>query len=148
MDQLREVLSMMKDPSKRPPVEHHDIYTDKDPVVQLDDGSFLRAIKIRNSQWQKPGVLQVYAPWCPHCQSKVKCITDLSKNLQNTTFYVLDATVNPMFRFSNNVKAYPSFYKVLDNGEVGDLIDGDMPEVIAYLKTLGEGIETISECSA
>jgi thiol-disulfide isomerase/thioredoxin len=128
---LLEILSAMKDPSKQAPVEHHDLYTEQDPVIMLDDGSFLRSVKIRDEKWNGPGVLKVYAPWCPHCQSKVEDIKQLAEKY---TIYVLDATVNPMFRFAHGITAYPSFFKVLDNGQIGDMIDGDLPEVISYLE--------------
>lgn len=135
-DKLLEILSAMKDPSKPTPwreEQHHDLYTEEDPVIMLDDGSFLRSVKIRDEKWNGPGILKVYAPWCPHCQSKVE---DMKRLAEQYEIYVLDATVNPMFRFAHAVSAYPSFFKVLDNGEVGDMIDGDLPEVINYLESL------------
>jgi thiol-disulfide isomerase/thioredoxin len=117
---LLEILSVMKDPSKQAPVEHHDLYTEEDPVIILDDGSFLRSEKIRDDNWQGPGILEVYAPWCPYCQAKVEPIKKLAKK---QTIYVLDGTVNPMFRFSHGVSAYPTFYKVLADGTVGEEVE-------------------------
>jgi thiol-disulfide isomerase/thioredoxin len=133
---LREVLSFMKDPTKQEPVEYHDLYLDTDPVVKLDDGSFLRSVKIRDSYWDKPGIIKVYAPWCPHCQSSVESIKKLASSLKKSTVYVLDGTVNPMFRFAHGVNAYPTFYKVLENGTVSDVSEN----LISWLKEL-EGKE-------
>ncbi len=133
---LREVLSFMKDPTKQAPVEYHDLYVGSDPVVKLDDGSFLRSVKIRDAHWDKPGIIKVYAPWCPHCQASVEAINNLAKSLKKSTVYVIDGTVNPMFRFAHGVNAYPTFYKVLKDGTVSDITEN----LISWLEEL-EGTE-------
>jgi hypothetical protein len=112
-----------------------DIYTDADPVNRLDDASFLyRNKKIRLHAWKGPGVLEVYAPWCPHCQEKVNAINILASS--TGAVYVLDGTSNPSFRFATGIASYPTFLKVLPDGTLGDEIDGDLDAVVDYLNSL------------
>ena len=132
MDKLQKVLDQMTDGSIKS--EHIDIYTDSDPVNRLDDGSFLYNRKLRSHVWKGPGVLQVYAPWCPHCQKKVNAINVLAAS--TGAVYILDGTVNPLFRFATGISSYPTFLKVLPNGTIGEEIPGDLDEVIKYLNTL------------
>jgi thiol-disulfide isomerase/thioredoxin len=130
---ITKVLEQMTDKPFRN--EHVDIYTDADPVNRLDDGSFLYSKKIRSHAWQGPGVLKVYAPWCPHCQQKVEAINILAAS--TGAVYVLDGTVNPSFRFATGINSYPTFLKVLPDGTLGEEIDGDLDAVVDYLNSLG-----------
>jgi thiol-disulfide isomerase/thioredoxin len=132
---LQEVLSQM---NASAPSKIEDIYASKDPVVRLDDGSFIRHRKIRPLYWKGPGIIQVYAPWCPHCQSKVNSMNILADKLRdnNQAVYVLDGTDNPHFRYAHGVNAYPTVLKVLEDATIGEVIDGDLPQIAEYLASL------------
>jgi len=130
---LKNVLEEMT--GKPVKTEHVDIYTNDDPVNRLDDGSFLYSNKkIRSNAWQGPGILEVYAPWCPHCQEKVNAINVLASS--TGAVYVLDGTTNPSFRFATGIEAYPTFLKVLPDGTLGEEIEGDLDEIVDYLNSL------------
>ncbi len=141
---FEEVLSMLTDPSKREPVEHVDIYTEEDPVIRLNDGDFLFYSKISDEKWDGPGVLKVYASWCPYCKDNVECFLSLSTKLKNNKIYVLDGTINPLIRFALGINSYPTFLKILPDGNIADVIN-DLDEVKEYLASLGEDVT--SACS-
>ena len=122
------------------------LYSKRDPVIILDDGSFVgENMKISLKHMKNPGILKVYANWCPACQSKVKDINNLASILkkQNVSIYVIEAAdLNPIFanHYSNKIGFYPTFLKVYKDGTIGDMIadkEGNPPgSVIDIVKIL------------
>lgn len=122
-----------------------DLYTAKDPVTILDDGSFIGVdSKISKRFFKGKGFLKVYAPWCGHCQAKVNCINRLAKIMpeHGVTVYVINAEDNPVFQrhFKDRVRGFPTFLEVSDKGKIGDQMttkSGDpvysVPDIIASL---------------
>jgi hypothetical protein len=125
--EIKDILEKIKNPPRQEPAEHIDIYTDNDPVHRLDDGTFLGSKKIRTHAWFGPGVLEVYAPWCPYCQQKVQAVKVLAEQ-GDTAVYVLDGTVNPTFSYAHNIKSYPTFLRVLPDGTIGEELS-DLTEI-------------------
>jgi len=110
----------MEEPSSPPPV----LYKESDPVTILDDSCFAgQNWHIRARYCQGPGVLKVYASWCPHCQSKVQCINKLAELLRkhNVVVYVIEATheTNPIFLTVHKIHSYPTFLSVSKDGTIG-----------------------------
>jgi hypothetical protein len=140
--QMDKVLSAMKEPVSPATEKHADIYNEKDPIYRLDDGSFLLFSRIKQDFWNGPGILQVYAPWCPYCQDEVDNVIDAANN---GSVYVLDGAANPLFRFAQGVKGYPTFFKITEDGLVGEIISGGMKEAAEFLKSLEKA--STSGCS-
>ena len=106
------------------PTSDEPLYTENDSVIILDDASFLGK-KIISDKFQGPGLLEAYATWCPHCQSKVRCINVLADLLKDTPqrIYVIDADINDITARELNVRVFPSFYHVNQDGTVGKEIE-------------------------
>jgi len=107
--------------------DEEDLYNpNSDPVIVLDDGSFIGTMKIRKLAFQGKGILKAYAPWCGHCKSKVSCVNRLAEILPefDVHVYVINVDANPMFKqhFKYKVIGYPTFLYVDDNGNIGDVI--------------------------
>lgn len=114
----------MGEPSQLPP-----LYNDNDSVQILDDASFIgKNLKIKPEYFSGPGVLKVYARWCPHCKDKVKCLNHLASLLQpnDMQVYVLESDDNPIFarHYGRQIQAYPTFLEVTANGYVGERLLG------------------------
>lgn len=112
-----------------------DLYSHNDPVIVLDDGSFIgKQCKIRSSTLQSHGFIKAYAPWCGHCQAKVSCINKLASILKEygVSVYVINAEANPMFaeHFRDSVTAFPTFLEVNNKGVIGEpLLDKNGEQV-------------------
>ena len=120
------------------------LYNKNDPVQILDDGSFVGTkSKIKKSLFKGPGVLKVYAPWCPHCQNKVVCMNALSNMLGEfgMQVYVLDATDNPDFSVSHKIVGFPTFINVNPDGTVGKVMENvfDIKGIVDGLCKAGHG---------
>lgn len=105
-------------------MDTQDLYSHDDPVIVLDDGSFIgKQCKIRKQFFQSHGFIKAYAPWCGHCQAKVNCMKKLSSILKEygVSVYVINADNNPMFaeHFRDRVTAFPTFLSVNDKGVIG-----------------------------
>ena len=118
-NELQTIIDNILTVGKNTPI--NDIYSEKDPVIILDDGDFIAGHKIRDKKWSGSGIIMAYAKWCPHCQNKVKGINEIALTLKESekAIYVIDAYENPIFHFSNNIEGYPTFFKILDNGTIG-----------------------------
>ena len=103
------------------------IYVESDPVVILDDGCFI-GNKIKSHKWAGPGFIKAYDPTCRFCQAKVKPINKMARKAsqQGYAIYVIDVTDNPIFADAFNVNSYPTFFKVLPDGTIGEEIEGDL----------------------
>ena len=122
-----------------------DLYNNNDPVTVLNDGSFIgKNCRIRKDEFLGHGFLKAYAPWCGHCQGKVKCINQLAEILPEfgVAVYVINADDNPMFaeHFREKVRGFPTFLHVNESGHIGDVMktkDGaqvySVPDIIASL---------------
>lgn len=104
--------------------EQEPLYYSDDPVIVLDDSSFVgKNCKIGPDAFVGEGILKAYAPWCPHCQSKVTCLNRLAELLEphNIFIYVIDVEDNPIFseHFKNKIKGLPTFLEVLSEGYIG-----------------------------
>ena len=110
------------------------LYKKKDPVQILDDGSFIGPDShIIPELFNGPGLLKVYAPWCIHCQAKVKCLNLLAGYLHKhgMEVYVLDGTDNnPIFIETFNVRGYPTFLEVDSQGNITGLLKDKQGEQV------------------
>ena len=106
------------------------LYSNNDPVQILSDEKMFYtpgqrgasgSAKILPEFFKGAGALKAYAPWCPHCVSKVECINTLAGILKEEGFciYVVDAEDNQHFSENLDVKGFPTFFKVNEEGIVG-----------------------------
>ena len=80
-----------------------------------------------------PGVLKVYATWCPHCISKVEDLNRLAKLLkpQGMAIYVLEGEQNPIFLSKYKVQGFPTFFETLEDGSIGKQLQvGGVPDIV------------------
>jgi thiol-disulfide isomerase/thioredoxin len=115
------------------------LYSAKDPVTILDDASFIgEDCRIQHG---RDGILKVYAPWCVHCQGKIKCINSLAEILPEygLTVYVINAEDNSIFREHFKIQGFPTFLRV-KKGKIGDVLRNKageqvytVPDIIAAL---------------
>ena len=86
-----------------------------------------------------PGVIQCYATWCPHCQTKVAKYKSLAKELDGrASLYALEADKNKRAARSIGVRGYPTFFTVSANGEVGKE-EMSFDQAIEYVRGLQSG---------
>ena len=139
------------------------LYYDDDAVVILDDSSFVgKDCKIKSKAFINDGILKVYAPWCPHCQSKVECLNKLAELLksQDITIYVIDSEDNPIFakHFANKIQGFPTFLEVTPDGYIGDRVKNkkgesvySVPDIVSALcghnKDVCKYIVDMEKCS-
>jgi len=97
------------------------LYAEDDYVVILDDSSFIGR-KIKSKNFQGPGILKAYAPWCPHCRNKATAIRLLAEILDDaeaeSAVYVLNVTDNVYISKTLEVVALPTFFEVDKNGVI------------------------------
>jgi hypothetical protein len=97
------------------------LYKKGDNVQILDDPCFVgKDYKIKSRYFSEPGVIKVYAPWCGHCKSKVKCLNMLAGYLHNHNMqvYVIDGTDNEHFTTMFPTHGFPTFLEVTATGHI------------------------------
>lgn len=126
------------------------LYSAKSSVTILDDDSFIgHPYKIRAKQFKGPGVLKVYAPWCPHCVSKVECLNILATLLQDEGMqvYVLDGTENDLFCEHYGISGYPTFMHVNADRTVGQQMNAyDVPTIVQELCKVNSKVCKMHPC--
>jgi thiol-disulfide isomerase/thioredoxin len=147
-DKLRQVAEAalnedMDNLNNSDPDSQVSLYSDTDPVhVLKDDGFFFDDGKAKIRNFAGAGVLKAYAPWCPHCVSKVTCINVLAEILKedDLAVYVINAENNPHFSRNVAVAGYPTFFEVNSNGIVGAQLKtpdggpvGSVPDIVIAL---------------
>jgi len=108
--------------------ESESLYKSNDSVIQLNDSKFVGTkMKVSKDVFQGPGLLKIYAPWCPHCISKVDDMNRLAKILpqEGAQVYVINAEKNQIFSRFFNIEGYPSFAYVNQNKMVEPLTNSD-----------------------
>lgn len=123
------------------------LYKASDPVIILDDASFIgKNCKIRRDKRAGAGILKVYAPWCPHCQAKVPCVNRLAELLNDipVPVYVLNADDNPIvaehMQKSGKLLGYPTFLDVSDDGIVGGPLRNGRGEGVYTVPDIAEAL--------
>lgn len=113
------------------------LYKTTDPVHILNDAKFIGTdMTIKPKYLAGPGVLKVYASWCPHCQSKVVGLNKLAKLLEphGMAIYVLDGDNNPIFTSRHKVAGYPTFFEISEGGSIGRQLQiGSVTDVVTEL---------------
>lgn len=91
----------------------------KDSVVILDDSSFVTG-RIKKSKFSGPGIMFVYAPWCPFCKQKVTTMKVLGTCFasKDQAVYVLNGDVNRITSKYLGVDAFPTYYSIDELGYV------------------------------
>lgn len=68
------------------------------------------------------GYVMFYAPWCPHCQSKVQEMMDMGKQYNQTgkMLYVYNADAPGSDKVTDyiDVEGFPTFYPVTKTGKI------------------------------
>ena len=129
------------------------MYNDLDPVHVMTDNQFFfnpGQAKINENHFAGPGVIKAYAPWCPHCRDKVKCINILATILkeEKLAVYVINADDDASRHFSEalDIKSYPTFLEVDVNGVIRPLLKpngspvGSIPDIVVALCKNQKGI--------
>jgi thiol-disulfide isomerase/thioredoxin len=140
-----------------------DLYGPNDPVTVLHDGCFIGTnLRIKKKCFLEHGLIKVYAPWCGHCQAKVKCMNKLAGILEEygVTVYVINADNNPIFHghFKDRIRGFPTFLEVSDRGTIGQPMtdkDGEqaytVPAIISSLcgndKRICQYMDSMGDCS-
>lgn len=93
-------------------------------LTQKDFVSTEGANRIKANKLEHPGVIQVYARWCPHCQDKAPFIRQLAVKMRDSgierSIYVLESDEsNQTICGLMGVQYLPSFYKVDKTGKIG-----------------------------
>lgn len=120
--------------------DQESLYKESDPVHVMNDSFFFfkdgKGV-IQDEQFAGAGVIKAYAPWCPHCKDKVRCINILAEILEpeGLAVYVINAEANPHFSEGLGVEGYPTFYEVTAGGVVGKRL----------LKPNGEPVGTVPD---
>jgi thiol-disulfide isomerase/thioredoxin len=113
------------------------LYNNNDPVHILNDSKFIGPdMRIKTQTLAGPGVLKVYATWCPHCQSKVEGLNKLAGLLEphGMSIYVLDGENNPIFCSRYKVQGFPTFFEVSEGGSIGKQLQiGRVEDVVTQL---------------
>lgn len=75
----------------------------------------------------KYGILEVYAPWCPHCRHTVPDMAFLAENLKreginvcalNVEYRVKDVKINEPIAAALGADGYPSFFMINTDGSL------------------------------
>jgi len=99
-------------------------------------------VQIKKHKFVSPGVLKVYANWCPHCRDKVECMIELANGLKaigsNISIYVMDCPDSNAFSKAIGLESYPTFYACDEKGYLSPLkLNGvpvrDVPDILAAL---------------
>jgi thiol-disulfide isomerase/thioredoxin len=118
-----------------------ELYNKSGDVVILGNKSFIATngkVRLNSSHFKGPGVLKVYANWCPHCQNKASFFNELATRLKRqghrSKIYVLNADIAKETCKLLNAEYLPTMFKVNSNGTVGNKIELTTPQdVLKYL---------------
>ncbi len=109
-------------------------FTKADNVIQLTDDSFVTKNGSVYLKKGNQGMIIAYAPWCGACKGKLDHMKALSSLVNNsnvdTSIYVIDADHNQKFSESVGLAYFPSYYLVLPDGKIQNIVNIDLNEEI------------------
>ncbi len=132
--------------------EQESLYSASDPVHVMTDANFFFADgkgTVKTQDFAGAGVIKAYAPWCPHCKDKVRCMNILAEILEEERLavYVINAEDNPHFSETLRVQGYPTFFEVNSKGVIGAQLKkpsgepvGTVPDIVVALCKNQKGI--------
>jgi hypothetical protein len=118
------------------------LYKGNKDVVQLSEKNFYQKangeIQLKDrKKFQGPGVIKVYADWCPHCRDKEECMIELAKAFKASNMgqevYVINCPTSTPFTEAIQLQGYPTFYKCNKEG------------ILTLLKNNGSDVRTIPD---